>query len=109
LSEDATMPTLLRFRVNPVDASSAATLELPSIDGETVGALKARVSPLAGPDASFFVLQANGRPLKLVEVVVDELFDIAWNRCSHGAPAHPITGESPCFWDGGPSSGDVEY
>lgn len=105
----------LRIRVNPVDASSGVAFELEVVDGESVGQLKARVSARVGPHPSFFVLRAGGRPLELVEpigvLVSDEgaTLDVAWNTCSHGAPAHPITGESPCFWDGGEPPSVVEY
>ena len=107
------VPTL-RFRLNPVDASSNIAFELAAVDdNETVGGLKERVSERVGLHPAFFVLQAGGRPLKLSERVVElsgvTVIDVAWETCSHGAPKHPITGESPCFWDGGPPSSVVEY
>lgn len=98
-----------------MDASSAVALELDLVDGESVGALKARVSARVGPHQSFFVLRVGDRPLKLMEpvdaLVSDDgaTLDVAWNTCSHGAPTHPLTGESTCFWDGGEPASVIEY
>jgi hypothetical protein len=39
----------------------------------------------------------------------EEAIVVAWSTCSHGAPMHPITGESTCFWDGGEAPAVVEY
>lgn len=105
---------VLRFRVNPKESSTPQTFTLPLVDGETVADLKARVSPQVGPHQCYFVLEAGGRPLKLVEPVASLLsavgadFDVSWSSCSHGAPMHPVTGESACFWDGSRPQ-DVEY
>jgi hypothetical protein len=46
--------------------------------------------------------------LKLVEIVAAHDIDVSWSTCSHGAPMHPLTGESACFWDGSAPT-DVEY
>lgn len=104
----------LHFRVNPGRTASPIEFELPFVDGESVADLKARVSERAGPHSSFFLLQVDQRPLKLVERIHPQLassaltIDVLWDTCSHGAPAHPITGESSCFWDGGAPSSPVE-
>jgi hypothetical protein len=103
----------LRFRC-VVNGSEAATFALPVVAGETVGALKQRVATQQSPPpASFFGLRNGERYLKLVEDVQSLLgsdggasFDVVWSTCSHGAPAHPVTGESTCFWDG--SGGPVD-
>ncbi len=101
--------------MNPVDASSAVAFELEVVDGESIAELKARLSARVGPHQAFFVVRMGERPLALVELVgalVAEdgvMLDVAWNTCSHSAPMHPTTGESPCFWDGGPAAGAVEY
>jgi hypothetical protein len=108
-------PRHLRFHVNPGGAPDDIRFELEVIDGETVAELKARVSARVGPHQAFFVLRLDDRPLRLVEPVDalltsdDESIVVAWHRCSHGAPMHPITGESPCPWDGGEASAVVEY
>jgi hypothetical protein len=105
----------LRFHVNPGRSTVEIRFELEAIDGETVAELKARVSGEVGPHQAFFVLQLEDRPLALVTPVAalslrdEESIVVAWNTCSHGAPMHPITGESPCFWDGGEASGVVAY
>jgi hypothetical protein len=97
--------SLLQFRVNDQE-----TFELPSVEGETVAQLKTRAREKAGPHECYYALYAaDGRPLKLVEPVAPHAsFEIKWKTCSHGAPAHPITGESACFWDGAQPT-DVEY
>lgn len=90
------------------------TFDLPPLANETVAELKERVSPMARQHPCFFVLRAGPRPLKLIESVAALLgddgatFDVVWTTCSHGAPAHPITGESYCFYDGA-SPSSVEY
>jgi hypothetical protein len=109
------MPRRLRFHVNPGHMAVDVRFELEAIDGETVAELKARVSAQVGPHQAFFALRLDDRPLALVTAVSDlSMGDegsivVAWNTCSHGAPAHPITGESTCPWDGGEASGVVEY
>lgn len=110
---------ILRFRVNPTDDAAPIAFELAPLPGETVGALKVRVSARATavPDPWFFALYHDARPLKVAESVsalLDDThsatFDVAWNTCSHGAPAHPVTGLSTCFWDGsGPPTSEPEY
>lgn len=105
---------VLRFRLNPHRSASPIEFELPRVAGETVADLKIRVSERAGPHPSFFLLRRAETPLKLVDEVDivlpgdDGAIDVLWETCSHGAPAHPITGESPCFWDGGGPAGDVD-
>ena len=108
-------PRTLQLVVNPERAPADAPFELPVVEGETVDALKARVSARVGPHQVFFVLRMNDRPLALVEPV-DALFTsdevtivVAWQTCSHGAPMHPITGASPCFWDGGEPPSAADY
>jgi hypothetical protein len=101
--------------VNPGRAPDDVRFELEAIDDETVAELKARVSAQVGPHQVFFVLRINDRPLRLVEPVNalvtsdEQSIVVAWNTCSHGAPMHPITGESTCPWDGGGPFADVEY
>lgn len=105
--------TMMTFRVNP--SSSSTSFVLPVVPGETVAQLKERASVQAGPHHDCFLLEGNGRALKLVESVDALLggagvtFDIRWETCSHSAPAHPITGVSTCFWDGSRPSDDAEY
>lgn len=101
--------------MNPGRAPADVRFELDVVDGETVAELKARVSAQVGPHQAFFVLRLNERPLALVESVSALLLSpdgsivVEWNTCSHGAPMHPITGESSCFWDGGAPPAIVEY
>jgi hypothetical protein len=103
----------LRFRC-VANGTTIATFALPVVEGETIGALKERVAAQPStPHAEFFGLHGGGRYLKLVESVQSLLgadggasFDVVWSNCSHGAPAHPVTGASECFWDG--SGGPVE-
>lgn len=108
-------PRRLRFHVNPGGAPADVRFELEAVDGETVAELKARVSVQVGPHQAFFVLMSNDRPLALVEPVDalctsdEESIVVAWSTCSHGAPMHPVTGESTCFWDGGAPPAVVEY
>jgi hypothetical protein len=105
-SADGAPQQAMTFRVNPGSSSPSQTFVLPRVDGETIGDLKKRVSAQAGPHESFFALQSSGRPLRLIETVYSVLgavgatFDVVWTTCSHGAPTHPITGDSMCFWDG---------
>jgi hypothetical protein len=108
----------LRFHVNPGHTTVDVRFELDAVDGETVADLKARVSAEVGPHQAFFVLRMDERPLALA-LPVSDLFAgdggdepsivVAWSTCSHGAPMHPITGASTCFWDGGEPQGVVEY
>jgi len=103
----------LRFRTG----TPTVSIELPEIDDETIGALKDRLHERNVPHPVYFVVKIDGRPLKVVERVAAVIaasgdgatFDVEWKTCSHGAPMHPITGESPCFWDGGGPSAPVEY
>ena len=99
-----TSDVTLHLRVLPSNAPPSG-FSLWAIPGETVAALKTRISLRAGPHESFFVLRCNGRPLKLAEIVDtfvaagNVIFEVVWTTCSHSAPTHPITGESSCFWD----------
>jgi hypothetical protein len=105
--------------VNPGHTTVDVRFELDAVDGETVADLKARVSAEVGPHQAFFVLRVDERPLALalpVSAVLnagdtrdEPLIVVAWSTCSHGAPMHPITGASTCFWDGGEPQGAVEY
>ncbi len=108
-------PRRLRFHLNPGRMTEEVRFELEAVDGETVAELKARVSARVGPHQAFFVLRLNDLPLELsrpVDALLtsdDESIVVAWNTCSHGAPMHPITGESTCPWDGGGPPAVVEY